>query len=200
MLVWGHAWLQQAKPTDLVTLGVSSISHAPLMAYDKLDSIPSDWKNKAHTPEFWDKVTPDLSNLFELMKKHHTILDATLLTYKQAGEHSLSWQCSYELGKRITAKAYRAGVTICAGTDDDQVEFVQSELNCLVKEAGLTPLDTIIAGTLHGAQALHIDNQYGTVETGKVANLLVLDKNPLENIDNITSVNLVIKGGKVYKK
>jgi imidazolonepropionase-like amidohydrolase len=200
MLVWGHAWLQQAKPTDLVTLGVGSISHAPLMAYDNLDSIPSDWKNKAHTQEFWDKVTPDLSNLFELMKKHHTILDATLLTYKQAGEHSLAWQCSYELGKRITAKAYRAGVTICAGTDDDQVEFVQSEMNCLVKEAGFTPIDAIIAGTLHGAQALHIDNQYGTVETGKIADLLIVDKNPLENIDNIKSVNFVVKEGKIYKK
>jgi hypothetical protein len=200
MLVWGHAWLQQAKPTDLVTLGVGSISHAPLMVYDKMDSIPADWKKKPHTQEFWDKVTPDLSNLFELMKKHHTILDATLLTYKQAGEHSFSWQCSYELGKRITAKAYRAGVTICAGTDDDQVEFVQSELNCLVKEAGFTAIDAIIAGTLHGAEALHIDNKYGTVETGKVADLLIIDKNPLENIENIKSVNFVIKGGKVYKK
>jgi imidazolonepropionase-like amidohydrolase len=134
------------------------------------------------------------------MKKHHTILDATLLTYKQAGEHSLSWQCSYELGKRITARAYRAGVTICAGTDDDQVEFVQSELKCLVSDAGFTPIDAIIAGTLHGAEVLHIDNQYGTVEAGKIADLLVIDKNPLENIDNIKSVNFVIKGGKVYKK
>ncbi|MBS1531411.1 MAG: amidohydrolase family protein [Bacteroidetes bacterium] len=200
MIVWGHAWLEPAKPTDMVNAGVSSISHAPLMVYDKLDSIPYAWKHQTHTPQFWDSVTPDLSRLFELMKQHHTILDATLLTYKQAGEHSLAWQCSYELGKRITAKAYQAGVTICAGTDDDQVEFVQSELNCLVKEAGLTPIDAIIAVTLNGARALQIDKQYGTIEPGKTADLLVLDKNPLQDIGNITSVNFVLKDGKVYKK
>lgn len=200
MLVWGHAWLQDAKPTDLVNAGVGSISHAPLIAYDKLDSIPSNWKKKAHTKEFWDKVTPDFSDLFQLMKMHNTILDATLLTYKQAGQESLPWQCSYELGKRITAKAYRAGVTICAGTDDDQTEFVQSELNCLVNDAGFTPIDAIIAGTLNGAKALHTDSECGTIETGKIANLLVLDKNPLDNIDNLKSVNFVMKNGKIYKR
>ena len=44
MIVWGHAWLNAAKPSELVKAGVSSISHAPLLVYDKLDSIPSSWK------------------------------------------------------------------------------------------------------------------------------------------------------------
>jgi imidazolonepropionase-like amidohydrolase len=200
MIVWGHAWLQQARPTDLIGAGVSSISHAPLMAYDKLDSIPKAWKTGAHTAQFWDMVTPDLSALFSLMKQHNTILDATLLTYKQAGKESGAWLCSYELGKRITAKAYLAGVKICAGTDDDQSEFVQGEMDCLVKEAGLKPIDAIIAATLHGAEALRINNKYGTVEPGKIADLLIVDKNPLEDINNIKAVSLVMKEGKIFKK
>lgn len=199
MIVWGHAWLQRAKPSDLVEAGVSSISHAPLMVYEKVDSIPSDWKKGAHTAEFWDKVTPDLSALFSLMKDRNTILDATILTYKQAGKESPAWQCSYELGKRILARAYQAGVKICAGTDDDQVEFVQGELNCLVKDAGFKPIDAIIAATLHGAEALHLNNKYGTIEPGKIADLLVVEKNPLEDIDNIRSVTLVMKEGKIFK-
>ncbi|MBS1527769.1 MAG: amidohydrolase family protein, partial [Bacteroidetes bacterium] len=169
IIVWGHAWLQKARPSDLVEAGVSSMSHAPLMVYEKMDSIPSDWKKRSHTADFWDKVTPDLSALFEMMKQHNTILDATLLTYQLAGKESLSWQCSYELGKRITAKAYLAGVKICAGTDDDQAEFVQGELNCLVKEAGFKPIDAIIAATLHGAEALHLNEKYGTIAPGKIA-------------------------------
>ena len=41
---------------------------------------------------------------------------------------------------------------------------------------------------------------YGTVEPGKRADLLIVDKNPLDNIDNIKSFYLVIKGGKIFKK
>jgi imidazolonepropionase-like amidohydrolase len=200
MIVWGHAWLDSARPHDLVIAGVSPLSHASLMAYEKLDSIPKDWKKGEHTQQFWDSVTPDLTALFELMKKHNTLLDATLLTYKQAGKESKSWLASYEMGKRITIKAYKAGVKICAGTDDDQTEFVQGEMNCLVNDAGFTPIDAIIAATLHGAEALHLQNKCGTIETGKLANLLILDKNPLDNIDNIKSVNFVMKNGKIFKK
>jgi imidazolonepropionase-like amidohydrolase len=53
---------------------------------------------------------------------------------------------------------------------------------------------------LHGAELLHIDNRYGTIAPDKIADLLMLDKNPLENIVNIRSVYLVIKGGRIFKK
>lgn len=200
MLVWGHAWLQEAKPSDLVKAGVISISHAPLMIYEKMDTIPSSWGKKQHTDKFWNDSLPDFSSLFQLMKKHNTIFDATLLTYKRWGMEDSSAQYKYEMGKRITAMAYKAGVKICAGTDDNQEEFVQKEMQLLVTGAGFTPIDAIIAATLHGAELLHIDNKYGTIEPDKIADLLVLDKNPLENITNIKSVFLVIKGGRIFKK
>jgi imidazolonepropionase-like amidohydrolase len=47
---------------------------------------------------------------------------------------------------------------------------------------------------------LHIDNNYGTVSINKIANLLIVDKNPLDDIKNIESVYMVIKGGKIFKK
>ncbi len=200
ILVWGHAWLQDAKPSDVVKAGVSPISHAPLLIYEKLDSVPSSWKKMFHDDKFWDKVTPDLSLLFQLMKKHNTILDATLLTYKKWADVDSTMRYDFELGKRITIQAYKAGVTIDAGTDDDQEEFVQKEMELLVKGVGFTAIDAIIAGTLNGAKALHIDNNYGTVSINKIANLLIVDKNPLEDIKNIESVYMVIKGGKIFKK
>ncbi len=200
MLVWGHAWLQDARPSDLVKAGVNVISHSPLIIHEKLDTVPSSWKNQQHDAAFWDRVTPDFSSLFALMKTHHTLLDATLLTYKQWGEEDSNMRYNYEIGKRITTQAYKAGVTIDAGTDDDQKEFVQKEMELLVKEAGFTPIDAIVAATLNSAKALHIDNTRGAISAGKTADLLVLDKNPLDNIDNIESVYLVIKSGEIFKK
>ena len=199
MLVWAHAWLQGARASDLVKAGAVSVSHAPLMIFEKMDTIPSSWKNKLNNDKFWDDSLPDFSSLFQLMRAHNTIFDATLLTYKQLGVEDPSRQYYYEMGKRITARAYKAGVKICAGTDDDQVEFVQKEMELLVSDAGFTPIDAIIAATLNSAELLHINNRYGTIVPGKIADLLVLDKNPLENITNIKSVNLVIKGGRIFK-
>lgn len=200
MIVWAHAWLQDAKPSDVVKAGVSPVSHSPLLLYDKLDSVPTYWKNgHTHYNSIGDSV-PDLSSLFQLMREHHTILDATMLAYKSWADEDSTMRYDYEITKRITAQAYKAGVTIDAGTDDDQKEFVQKEMELLVKDAGFTPIDAIIAATLNGAKALHIKNTRGTISTGKIANLLVLNKNPLENIENINSVYLVIKNGVFFKK
>jgi imidazolonepropionase-like amidohydrolase len=106
----------------------------------------------------------------------------------------------YEIGRRLTSGAYKAGVTICAGTDDDQEAFVQDEIKLLISDAGFQPIDAIIAATLNGAKALHIADTHGTISPGKMADLLVLDKDPLTNINNIASVYLVIKRGLLFKK
>ena len=197
--VWGHAWLDDAKPSDVVEAGVNPISHSPLLIYDKMDSVPTYWKNgHTHYKSIGDSV-PNLSSLFQLMKEHHTILDATMLTYKLWGDEDSNMRYDYEITKKITTEAYKAGITIDAGTDDDQTMFVQKEIELLVKDAGFTAIDAIIAGTLNGAKAIRIDNKVGTVSEGKTADLLLLNKNPLENIENIESVFLVIKNGKLVK-
>lgn len=199
MIVWGHAWLQQARPSDLVKAGVRSISHAPLVVHEKFDKIPDTWK-KGHSNRFWDDSIPNLNTLFVLMKQRGAILDATLLTYKKWAETDTAMQYDYEIGKRITIEAYKAGVTICTGTDDNQEAFVQDEIKLLVSDAGFKPIDAIIAATLNGAMALNIANTHGTISPGKTADLLVLDKNPLVRMDNLTSVYLVIKKGLIFKK
>lgn len=198
--VWSHAWLQGAKPSDLVNAGCISISHAPLLINEKVGKVPAFWKKGRHDAAFWDKAVPALDELFNAMKQHHTVFDATLLTYKKWADSDTSMRWDYEIAKRITARAYKAGVTICAGTDDDQEQFVQDEMRLLVTDAGFSPFDAIVAATKNSATALHLDAAKGSISAGMDADLLVLSGNPLDNIDNIKSVEMVIKGGSIYKK
>ncbi|MBS1917566.1 MAG: amidohydrolase family protein [Bacteroidetes bacterium] len=197
--VWGHGWLQGARPTDLVKAGISSVSHVPLLIYENFDSIPVSWRSK-HDDKFWDDSVHIHSDLYKLMKANNTILDATLLTYKRAAKNENSrWYYQYQIGKRLIRDAYKAGVKICTGTDDDQEEFVQYEMQLLTEEAGFSNMDALIAATKTAAEAIGIENTRGTIEPNKIADLVVLDKNPLAKIENIRTVFLVIKNGEIFK-
>ena len=198
--VWSHAWLQDAKPSDLVVAGCVSISHAPLLIYDKIDKVPVFWKKNRHDAAFWDKAVPALDKLFDEMKQHHTVFDATLLTYKKWAASDTTMQWDYEIAKRITTRAYKAGVTICAGTDDDQEQFVQDEMRLLVSDASMSPFDAIVAATKNSAAALNLEAVKGSISPNMDADLLVLSRNPLDNIENIKSVEMVIKKGCIYQK
>ncbi len=208
--VWGHAWLQGARPSDLVKAGISSLSHVPYLIYDnfsplqaeheKTPPIPVLWKG-IKNDKFWDDSAHLHTDLFKLMKATNTILDATLLTFKIAAEGDTSkWYFQYQVSKRLIKDAYKAGVKISTGTDDDQEQFMQYEMEELVKEAGFSNIDALIAATKAGAEVIGIEKTHGTIEINKIADLVVLDKNPLDKIENIHSVYLVIKNGKIYKK
>lgn len=198
--VWSHAWLQGAKPSDLVSAGCISISHAPLLMYEQVEKAPDVWKENGHDAAFWDKALPALNELFNEMKQHHTVLDATLLTYKKLAAEDTSKKWFYEMAKQITIRAYKAGVAVCAGTDDDQEQFVQEEMRTLITDASFSTFDAIVAATKNSAAALHLENSKGSISPNMDADLLVLTRNPLNDINNIKSVELVIKGGGVYQK
>ncbi len=93
---------------------------------------------------------------------------------------------------------HHAGILIVAGTD--QVvpgHSLHRELELYVK-AGFTPMEAIQAATIVPARVMKLENEVGTIEPGKRADLIILDRNPLEQISNIRSVRTVITGGKVY--
>ena len=65
-------------------------------------------------------------------------------------------------------------------------------------QGGMTPLEALRVATLYPAQTLGLDQDLGSLEPGKLADFVVLEKNPLENIENSTSVALVVKNGVAY--
>ncbi|MBU5438120.1 amidohydrolase family protein [Tissierella sp. MSJ-40] len=99
-------------------------------------------------------------------------------------------------------KAHKAGVKIAMGTDagtpfnfHDAAPF---ELKLMV-EGGMTPMETIVSSTKTAAELLGVNNNYGTLEEGKFADFLVLDENPLNNLDTLFNINSVYKAGKLVK-
>lgn len=69
----------------------------------------------------------------------------------------------------------------------------------MIAQGGATPLEAIRCATLFGAQYLGLENDLGSLEPGKLADLVVLDKNPLENIRNTDSISFVMVNGRLYE-
>ena len=67
-------------------------------------------------------------------------------------------------------------------------------------EKGMTPMQAIVSGTRNGAEAYHHLAEFGTLEPGKFADLIVLDANPLDNISNVRKISLVMKEGSIVDR
>src|SRR5262245_10239946 len=95
-----------------------------------------------------------------------------------------------------------AGILIVAGTDtgfSGVFPGVASHLELILHaEAGLRTADIIKAATINAARMIGREKDSGTIEEGKVADLLILDANPLDDIRNIKQIHRVIKGGTMF--
>ena len=96
----------------------------------------------------------------------------------------------------FVGKLYRAGIPIVAGTDGIAGFTLHSELALYVK-AGLTPSQALQIATYNGAKFSNTLNNRGTITTGKVADMVLVDGDPTKNIEDIRKVVAVITRGKL---
>jgi imidazolonepropionase-like amidohydrolase len=110
----------------------------------------------------------------------------------------------FEEMKRNVKKLRDAGVLLAAGTDAPypgvfQGEGIHHELELLVA-SGFSPLQAIRTATYNAAQIMKADAEWGSVQTGRRANLLIVNGNPAEQISDTRKIETVIIGGKVLDR
>jgi len=106
----------------------------------------------------------------------------------------------YEYHSRLVKEMQRSGVKMLVGTDDSFFgTSLHEELVELVK-AGLTPMEALQIATKNAAEYYGKLDSSGTVEKGKVADLVLLDANPLESIENTEKISAVVLNGRMLDR
>jgi imidazolonepropionase-like amidohydrolase len=103
---------------------------------------------------------------------------------------------------KLAVQLHRSGGLVGIGTDFpidglQAGESVHRELELLVELGGATTLEALQMATIRSAEILGFEELLGTVEAGQLAHLVVLTKNPLENISNVRSILYVVHDGRL---
>jgi imidazolonepropionase-like amidohydrolase len=115
-----------------------------------------------------------------------------------------SWAGINQVNRHNIRKLIAAGALVAMGTDKGTtLNFHESgnhvrEMELFV-ELGMTPMEAIVSATRRGAEVLGQEAELGTIEPGKLADLIVVEGNPLERLSALRQVKLVFKGGVRYK-
>jgi hypothetical protein len=120
-------------------------------------------------------------------------------------EPQRDWTTIYRNEVRNTAEMHRAGMTLLAGSDLGAPLLVpgfsmHDELELLVNLAGMTPLQALRAATILPARINGTSDSLGSIEEGKLADIVVLDPNPLADIRNTRKINAVIANGRLLNR
>jgi imidazolonepropionase-like amidohydrolase len=193
-LLWEKFDLASPKFTELIRhLAKSAIYLDPTLTVDEGDFVlgqaaQRNNPNNSVLPLEWIKFEEShQSPLFEVPDKLKAI----------ARE-------GFKKREEFVGMCNRAGVKIIAGTDGPGLGTLvpgyglHHELQLLV-QSGLSPLQALRAATLTAAEALGKDSELGSIEPGKLADMVVVKADPLADIGNSSKIDLVIKGGRQYK-
>lgn len=205
--IWAHGAVFPATPREVLGANVDVISHVCMLAYQVSDPIPGQYHNRAAVEEgkFGKDVNPEIAKLLAEMKQKGIVLDATVRIYEMMKGRPSKPYCSTELAAQLTRQALDAGVVVSAGTDgfsDPKTGFpaLYEELVLLVEKSGFTPMQAIVAATRNGALAVRKDPDFGTIEAGKLANLVFTQADPSKDIKALRTIVTTVKRGQAYPR
>lgn len=208
LLVRAHVTKLSLLPLALEA-NVDVIEHLPKP--DLSEAVLTEKISKSKQPEkdLYDAVViPEYESAFAFMIEKKTILVPTLRAgwgrFHKSAEAN-KWQKILAQGViDLIGRYFRQGGTIALGTDfnpnnDHPLDMLYQEMN-LLREAGLSPMDIILAGTKNAAYVCGHANDLGKIEPGKLADIVILEENPLENPSALRKLHAVIKNGKIAWK
>jgi imidazolonepropionase-like amidohydrolase len=163
---------------------------------DLMRARRAEWHEEYTLPSLWDFYAPS--------RKSHGSYWLHWTT-----ENEVDWRENYRLWMAFLNEYKNRGGRVTTGSDSGYIyklygfDYIR-ELE-LLREAGFHPLEVIKAATLNGAQALGLDKEIGTIEPGKLADLAIVEENPLEDLKvlygtgtiRVTADNKVVRVGGV---
>jgi imidazolonepropionase-like amidohydrolase len=208
--VMGHLYM--TSWTDAANLGIDALTHGvPVSPFLLSEADRQEFLAFGDHPfnhllwlDLVDLNGPEINNMISALVNNDIPVDPTLDIYeiitKEESQNQYLWSKVLELTKMF----YDNGVTILSGSDIPNFDLVPGaslhhELELLV-EAGIPPLEVIKIATRNGAQALGIEEDVGTIEPGKQADMIILSDNPLDSISNTKKIESVINNGQLFER
>lgn len=211
--VMGHLEIVDAR--DAIRAGIDGIEHAtsfgtallPLREAEKYRQAVLADNNARRDGRYkvWDAInldTPQARDLVKLIVERGVVVSPTLAVFERRRGDKDTHEF-HELGFRkmmaFVGLANKAGAKIVVGSHSDVPHAkrgwaYQRELELLV-ESGLTPMQAIVAGTMENARYFHISDRLGSVEAGKVADLVLVQGDPSKNISDMRRIKRVMLNG-----
>jgi imidazolonepropionase-like amidohydrolase len=195
--ILAHNVRDQEIPDDFIaTLKERNVSVISTLAREEAMFVFGDSPGFTDNPFFQKGLTPERLALLKTKKRDEQANDPARPKLMNA----------FEIDKINVKKLSNAGVKLGFGTDSGgepnrffiQGFFEHRQME-LLRDAGLSPMQVIQTFSKNNSELLGIDQDFGTLAKGKAADLLVLTKNPLDDITNMRTIEAVYLGGKKFE-
>jgi imidazolonepropionase-like amidohydrolase len=212
--VMGH--LEIVDAGDAIRAGIDGIEHAtsfgtallPLRDAEKYRQavLADNNARKEGRYQVWNSINLDTSRARALLKfivENGIFVSPTLAVFeRRAGDKNTNeiHVHGFKQMEEFVRLVHRAGARIVVGSHSDVPHAkrgwaYQRELELLV-ESGLTPMEAIEAGTMQNARYFRVADRLGSVEVGKLADLILVSGDPVKNISNMRHVKRVMLNGR----
>ena len=201
----------EVRAREAISTGVDALSHPVItgpvstkfvkfMAAKKIPmattlTIGENYSRLAEKPDFLDQ------SLYQAILPEKEIEQLKTVTRKKYQEDNWTWwmKLMTPVAQENIRRLNESGAVLALGTDQSNGAAVHREMELLVA-AGIPTLEVIKMATLNGAKFLGKEDSFGSITEGKLADMVLLEANPITDINNAKKIHSVIKGGQIINR